>query len=79
MHAPPVPADDETHLEEDRLVADPLSDELERLWHGTARTNTAIFTEIFRTVPNDSVRNWDQYKVGRLDYDCLPSYFEGVT
>ncbi|KAG8850840.1 hypothetical protein FRB96_009577 [Tulasnella sp. 330] len=63
MHAPPIPAEDETHLQEDQLVADPLSDDFERLWHGTARINTAIFSEIFRTVPNDSVRNWDQYKM----------------
>ncbi|KAG8990616.1 hypothetical protein FRB93_003163 [Tulasnella sp. JGI-2019a] len=62
MRAPPIPAEDEMHLREDWLVSDPLSDEFEKLWRNTARINTAMFTEIFRTLPNDSVRNWDQYK-----------------
>ena len=65
MRAPPWPQADETQLREDALVADPLSDGMLNLWYTTARSNREIFSQIFRTVPTDNVRNWDQYKVGR--------------
>ncbi|KIO26629.1 hypothetical protein M407DRAFT_199455 [Tulasnella calospora MUT 4182] len=62
MRAVPYPSEDETQSNEDRLVADPLSDQFLELWDGTARKNRQIFGEIFKTVPTDVVRNWDQYK-----------------
>ncbi|KAI1141927.1 phospholipase D/nuclease [Hypoxylon sp. FL0543] len=46
----------------DRLVEDPLSEDFRRLWTETARTNTEVFTKVFHPVPNDNVRNWDQYE-----------------
>ncbi|KAG8952526.1 hypothetical protein FRC00_006757, partial [Tulasnella sp. 408] len=62
MRAPPHPQQDETHLQEDRIVADPLSEELLGLWLSTARINREVFSQIFKSVPTDNVRNWDQYK-----------------
>lgn len=61
----PVPTlnPDEFGLPEDTLVADPMSIDLEDLWNGTAQRNRAIFAELFRTVPSDTVRNFEQYKV----------------
>jgi phospholipase D1/2 len=47
---------------EDRIVADPLSDTFESLWNSRARTNTEIFRKVFRAVPDDTVRNWNDYK-----------------
>ncbi|OTA94282.1 hypothetical protein M434DRAFT_394836 [Hypoxylon sp. CO27-5] len=46
----------------DRLVEDPLSGDFRRLWTETARTNTEVFSKVFHPVPNDHVRNWDQYE-----------------
>ncbi|KAG9042840.1 hypothetical protein FS837_010313 [Tulasnella sp. UAMH 9824] len=62
MRAPPHPQQDETHLQEDRIVADPLSEDLLGLWYSTARINREVFSQIFKSVPTDNVRNWDQYK-----------------
>lgn len=45
----------------DLLVEDPLSDAFEELWSGTARTNTEVFEKVFRSVPSNAVRNWEQY------------------
>jgi phospholipase D1/2 len=47
---------------EDRIVADPLSDTFESLWNSRARTNTEIFRKVFRAVPDDTIRNWNDYK-----------------
>ena len=63
MHAAPVPNDDEMGSEEDRLVADPLSDETDRLWNETAHENREAFTETFHPVPTNLVRDWKQYGV----------------
>lgn len=46
----------------DRLVEDPLSEDFRRLWTETARTNTEVFSKVFHPVPNDHVRNWEQYE-----------------
>jgi hypothetical protein len=64
MHPAPVPNDDETGLEEDVRVADPLSDDFLNLWNTTARVNREVFTELFRPVPCNLVRNWETYNVG---------------
>lgn len=66
MRAPPIPNDDETRSREDAMVADPLSEEMLGLWYTTARVNREVFSSVFRTVPTDNVRNWEQYKVCRL-------------
>ncbi|KAI1807211.1 phospholipase D/nuclease [Daldinia bambusicola] len=46
----------------DRLVEDPMSEDFWRLWRGTARTNTDVFTKVFHPVPNDRVRTWEDYE-----------------
>lgn len=63
MRPAPYPSNDETRSQEDRLVADPLSDETDLLWKETARKNREIFSELFRPVPTNLVRNWGQYEV----------------
>jgi phospholipase D1/2 len=63
MRAAPTPNDDTMHEEEDQRVADPLSEETNRLWNETARVNREVFTDIFKPVPSNSVRNWQQYAV----------------
>lgn len=64
MKPAPYPVEDESHLEDDRAVADPLSDKTISLWETTARNNRDIFTELFRPVPTNFVRNKAAYKVG---------------
>ncbi|CDO76228.1 hypothetical protein BN946_scf184644.g2 [Trametes cinnabarina] len=61
MRAAPHPNEDETEQDEDRMVADPLSDETMNLWMNTARRNREIFTEIFRPVPTNLIRSWKDY------------------
>jgi hypothetical protein len=63
MRPAPHANEDETRSREDALVADPLSDQVIDLWQGTAKKNRDIFTEVFRPVPSDLVRTWDEYKV----------------
>lgn len=64
MKPAPHPIEDESHLQEDRAVADPLADETILLWENTARKNREIFTELFRPVPTNLVRTKSAYKVG---------------
>lgn len=62
--APHGNPDPERMLHEDeweKLVADPLSDEVEKLWKTQAQTNTQIADDIFQVVPSDKVRTWKQY------------------
>ncbi|KAJ7101469.1 phospholipase D [Mycena belliarum] len=61
MRPAPIPNDDETGDDEDALVADPLSEDMLNLWNNTARRNREIFTEIFRPVPTNLVRDWNAY------------------
>ena len=63
MRPAPHPNKDETDDPEDQRVADPLSDQTLNLWYDTARKNREIFTEIFRPVPTNLVRDWAQYDV----------------
>ncbi|KAI1102375.1 phospholipase D/nuclease [Jackrogersella minutella] len=56
------PQDYDWGSEADRLVEDPLCEDFRRLWTGTARTNTDVFSKVFHPVPNDLVRTWDQYE-----------------
>ncbi|KAI1739603.1 phospholipase [Xylaria scruposa] len=46
----------------DRAVEDPLSEDFWNSWFETARTNTEVFSKVFHNVPNDNVRNWDDYE-----------------
>jgi len=62
MRPAPHPIENESHLAEDRAVADPLSDETIQLWENTARKNREVFTELFRPVPTNLVRSKDAYK-----------------
>ncbi|KAF9652544.1 phospholipase D [Thelephora ganbajun] len=62
MKPAPYPIEDESYLEEDRAVADPLADETISLWENTARKNREIFTELFRPVPTNLVRSMSAYK-----------------
>ncbi|KAJ3211472.1 hypothetical protein HK099_007999, partial [Clydaea vesicula] len=45
----------------DKLVRDPLSEEFIKFWNNTANSNTTQFRELFHCVPDDNVKNWDQY------------------
>jgi phospholipase D1/2 len=47
----------------DAVVADPLADAALALWDNTAAANTAVYTQVFKTVPTDAVRDWDAYTV----------------
>ena len=69
MKPAPYPIEDESQLEEDRAVADPLADRTILLWEGTAKKNREVFTELFRPVPTNLVRSKSAYKVGRDSYD----------
>ncbi|THU96802.1 phospholipase D/nuclease [Dendrothele bispora CBS 962.96] len=62
MHPAPTPQEDTTASEEDQLVADPLSEKTMDLWRDTARKNREVFTEIFRPVPTNLVRDWKAYE-----------------
>lgn len=66
MRPAPYPNSDETRSREDRLVADPICDELDIWWKETARKNREIFTELFRPLPTNLVRDWPAYDVGTL-------------
>ncbi|KAJ5812930.1 Phospholipase D family [Penicillium robsamsonii] len=47
---------------ESKVVADPLSDTAQSLWNSRAHTNSEVFRKVFHAVPDDSVRNWAEYK-----------------
>ncbi|KAF9378152.1 hypothetical protein CPC16_011439 [Podila verticillata] len=45
------------------IVMDPLHDDFyEGWWKRVAVTNTGIFREVFRCVPDNTVETWDEYK-----------------
>jgi len=62
MKPAPHPIEDESRLQEDRAVADPLADDTILLWEGTARKNREVFTELFRPIPTNLVRSKSAYK-----------------
>ncbi|WWC93003.1 uncharacterized protein L201_007967 [Kwoniella dendrophila CBS 6074] len=62
MHPAPEPHVYDFGSAEDKAVEDVLSDEFQELWVGTGRRNREIFQRIFRPVPNDEIRNWEDYK-----------------
>lgn len=59
--------------EEDRMVEDPLSETFEQLWAGIARTNTEVFEKVFRPVPSNAVKNWEQYQEYYAKFFVSPS------
>ena len=63
MRPAPVGNEDETYINDDARVADPLSDEFMKLLNTTARVNREVFTELFRPIPSNPVRNWNAYDV----------------
>ena len=63
MRPAPTPQQDDTQTEEDALVADPLSSDTLVLLDTTARRNREVFTELFRPVPTNLVRDWKGYQV----------------
>jgi len=70
MTAVPRPYEIDLRSKEELQVADPLSDEFENLWMTTAKRNTQIFQEIFKTVPSNNVRSWEAYKVHISTMEC---------
>jgi len=46
---------------EDNVVADPLSPAFDSLWNSRAHQNTEIFRKVFRCVPDDTVKTWNEY------------------
>ncbi|KAI5475207.1 phospholipase D [Pseudohyphozyma bogoriensis] len=54
--------EDVTNSPDDQLVADPISDETQSLWKGTAEKNANIFDDIFHCVPSKNVVDWKGYK-----------------
>src|SRR5882762_9505231 len=66
MRCAPVPNEDQTGDHYDRLVADPLADSTLQLWNDTARKNREVFTELFRPVPTNLVRDWKAYDVSSI-------------
>ncbi|KAG6815717.1 hypothetical protein H0H87_012015 [Tephrocybe sp. NHM501043] len=61
MRPAPHANDDETGEENDALVADPIADQTVALFQNTAIENRKIFTELFRPVPTNLVRDWTAY------------------
>ncbi|KAG0353067.1 hypothetical protein BGZ54_002423, partial [Gamsiella multidivaricata] len=46
-----------------QIVTDPLHDDFyEGWWKRVAKTNTEIFREVFRCVPDNTVETWDDYR-----------------
>jgi phospholipase D1/2 len=63
MRPPPFLSDDEINDPYTEVVADPLSTDFQRLWNNTARKNTEVYVDVFKVVPNDTIKTWDAYKV----------------
>ncbi|KAF3483297.1 phospholipase D Active site domain-containing protein [Arthroderma uncinatum] len=47
---------------EDNIVADPIADTFHSLWNSRAKQNTEVYRKVFHVVPDDTVRNWNDYK-----------------
>ncbi|KLJ11856.1 phospholipase D [Blastomyces silverae] len=47
---------------ENQIVTDPLSDTFQSLWNSRAKQNTEVYRKVFHAVPDDTVRNWNDYK-----------------
>ncbi|OAT06582.1 phospholipase D [Blastomyces gilchristii SLH14081] len=47
---------------ENQIVTDPLSDTFQSFWNSRAKQNTEVYRKVFHAVPDDTVRNWNDYK-----------------
>ncbi|KAI9295765.1 phospholipase D/nuclease [Neoconidiobolus thromboides FSU 785] len=47
----------------DEVVKDPLSESFNHYWFNVSEYNTKAFRKVFRCVPDDTVTNWDEYKL----------------
>jgi hypothetical protein len=63
MRAAPFPNIEEFGTPEDSAVADPIADSTLDLWNNTARKNREIFTEVFRPVPTNFIRDVNGFDV----------------
>ena len=61
MHPAPVPHEYDFDSPEDLAVADFLSEDFQKLWIDTGRSNRAAFEKVFRPVPNDTIKSWEEY------------------
>src|SRR5690348_8309021 len=51
------------NISKDKLALDPLSDHFcNNIWRKTANTNTLIYRDLFRCVPDDTVHTFDQHR-----------------
>jgi len=66
MRPAPIPHVDETDEKTDRIVADPLSKQMDLMIIEVARKNREIFSEIFRPIPTNLVRKWTDYDVSEM-------------
>ncbi|KAI1838973.1 hypothetical protein CBS147337_698 [Penicillium roqueforti] len=57
-----VPNNFDFDCPESKIVADPLADTAQSLWNSRAHTNTEVFRKVFHAVPDDTIRNWTEYK-----------------
>lgn len=62
MQAVPAPNEYDWGSPDDLLVMDPLSVDFQRLMNETGKNNRAVYDRVFRSVPNDMIRNWTAYK-----------------
>jgi len=68
MRCAPIPNEDQIGDPYDDLVADPLADSALQLWNDTARKNREVFTDIFKIVPTNLVRDWKAYNVSSTSW-----------
>ncbi|KAG1593532.1 hypothetical protein G6F48_001936 [Rhizopus delemar] len=43
------------------ILRDPMRDDFQEFWHVLARSNTDLFRRSFLVMPDNNVKNWDQY------------------
>jgi phospholipase D1/2 len=60
---PPDEGDNDfyAHDEWDSFVADPLSDDLWKMWTERATTNTTVFRQLFHADPDDNIKTFEDY------------------
>lgn len=57
----PAPLEYDFNSEEDKMVEDPLSEDLWNYLRSTAKSNEAIFEELFHCYPTNQVKNWKEF------------------
>ncbi|KAG1469040.1 hypothetical protein G6F56_003493 [Rhizopus delemar] len=43
------------------ILKDPVGDSFQKFWHTLARSNTDLFRRSFLVMPDNNVKNWDEY------------------